>query len=278
MIDPVNDPRVRRVAYVAADQPHTEAIERAFRELTGGDAAHNVLVYPFERRARDHDVDREFAEWIGTFQPDWVWMQLEDTGVIRPQTIARARQAAPRAVFTDFTLDYAPKVTAYRADIAAAVDIAFVPSRGQLAAYFEAGCHDVSYCPPAVDWRRDVFGTHSVGYEVPDVVFVGNCYADSPWPKGTQERLDTVRAIRDAGFDVGVFGAGWPSDIRVVRDSLPFVAQSAVYREARIVLSVSHANDVEGYFSDRLPIAMASGTPVLAMYSPGLEELFDEGD
>jgi len=53
--------------------------------------------------------------------------------------------------------------------------------------------------------------------------------------------------------------------------------QHHVYRRAKVVINVNHFNDIEQYYSDRQLITMASGTPLVCKYIPGLEREFING-
>jgi hypothetical protein len=225
------------------------------------------------------DVESVFVETTREFQPDWVWMQLQDTGVVSAEAIERARKAWPEAVFTHWTGDYRPSISPYMASISQACDATFISSRGQLAQFFNHGASNVSYVQIGLDWYEDVLGLPdwTPPFKVPDVVFIGNYYADGPWPKGTAERLEAVRALQRAHVDFGVVGTGWPADVRTV-GTCTVKQQHHVWKRAKVCVNVNHANDVENYYSDRMLIALASGNPVVTKYVPGLEHEFSEGE
>lgn len=225
-------------------------------------------------------VDKDFVEYVGQRKPDLVFMQLQDSGVIAAGAIDEARLASPATVFAHWTGDYRPQVSAYLASICSATDITFASSVGQLPAFVDAGAREATYLQIGLDWDEDVLGlpAWTPPFTVPDIVFCGSHYANSPWPIGTAQRLEAIRTLQGAGFDIGVVGTGWPSDIRVV-GTCTAKQQHHVYTRAKVVLSVSHANDVDRYFSDRLLIAMASGTPVVSFEFPGMDDEFSvEGD
>jgi spore maturation protein CgeB len=127
-----------------------------------------------------------------------------------------------------------------------------------------------------VDWHEDVLALPSWDppFRVPDVVFCGNYYG-STFP-GTGERASAIRSLWDAGIAVGVVGVGWPSDFPVV-GRCGVKQQAHIYRKAKVALSINNFNSIELYYSDRQLIAMASGTPVVCKYVPGLEREFDNG-
>lgn len=261
--------------------PHSDHSRGQLQGLRNVLGPWNVEVYDYIAKVRSGEgaVDRGFVDMVAHGQPGLVWMHLQDTGVIRADAIERARAASPTTRFVHWIGDYTPQISPYVASISAACDHTLISSRGQLAQYFAAGARDVTYCQVGIDWTRHVlfWPGWEPPFRVPDVVFAGNCYSDGPWPIGTAERLRAIRALRDAKVDVGVVGSGWPKDIPVV-GTCTTDDQQHVYRRAKVVLNVNHANNVECYYSNRMLIAMASGTPTVTRHVPGLEDEFDESE
>lgn len=228
----------------------------------------------------DAEVNGNFVARTREWKPDWIWMQLQETNVITADAIRAVKAALPRALITHWTGDYRPVITPYLAGVAKACDMTFVSSKGQLQDFFLAGAHDVNYCQIGVDWTEDVLGwpDWTPPFRVPDVVFIGNYYEAGPWTKGSLERLNAVRALDEAkGIDFGVVGSGWPPGVPVV-GTCTVKQQHHVWKRAKVAINVNHANDVECYYSDRLLIAMASGTAVVTKYVPGLETEFVEAE
>lgn len=273
---------IKRVMLLPLNYDHQQwGMISAFTQVFG---KHNVDVFDYltaKKGLQDSDarVNAAFLERAEAFKPDWVWMQLQETQVITADTISGVKKLLPNCVITQWNGDYRPVLGAYQRDIAQVCDISFVSSRGQLVDYHRAGASDVSYCQIGLDWAEDVLGLPEwlPPFIVPDVVFIGNYYADGPWKRGTQERLDAVLALKTAfGPRFGVVGQGWPTGVPVV-GTCTVKQQHHVYKRAKVAINVNHENHVESYYSDRLLIAMASGTPVVSRYVPGLDEEFDPG-
>jgi hypothetical protein len=207
--------------------------------------------------------------------PDWIWLQLQETEIITAETLLRIREARPKTVITHWTGDMRTEVSPYLASICKATHATLASSTGQLAAFRAAGAPRAEYLQIGLDWEEDVQGLPAwePRFRVPDVVFCGNFYGDR-FPEGSAERLGAIRALRDAGIDVGVVGKGWPADIPVAGEC-GVKQQHHVYRAAKVALSISHFSSVANYYSDRQLIAMASGTPVVARWVPGMDEEFD---
>ena len=256
---------------------------QGFQAVFGAD---NVGVFDFmcaasrpmsPTTASMEQVNRELVALVTRVKPDLVFMQLQDTGVITAAAINAARAASPATRFVHWTGDYRPAVSEYLASICRATDVTFASSVGQLPAFCRAGAPEAVYLQIGVDWTSDVLGIPAwvPPFEVPAVVFCGNHYSGGPWPVGTAQRLADIRALKAAGFDVGVVGTGWPSDIPVV-GTCHVKQQHHVYTRAKVVLSISHENTVDRYFSDRLLIGMASGTPTIARWFEGVDEEFND--
>lgn len=255
-----------------------------FRQVFGGD---NVAVFdymcavdrPLGPATRTVDqVLVDFCEYIHQRKPDLVFMQLQETGVIKAETIRAARGFSPKTVFVHWTGDYRPVISDYVQSICCVTDMTFASSVGQLKDFTLAGAADVNYMQIGVDWEPDVLGIPAwePPFAVPEIVFCGNHYPDGPWVAGTAQRLADIRALKREGYDIGVVGRGWPDDIPVV-GQCAVKQQHHVYTRAKVVLSISHVNDVAHYYSDRLLIAMASGTATIARRFPGSDEEFHDG-
>lgn len=262
---------------INADHPQTGML-RAFREVLG-DA--NVAEYDYlaERRrgVGADEVNRRFVALAKGFSPDWVWLQLQETGVISPGAISEVRRALPGCVVSHWMGDCRVSVGPYLRGICAATDLTLVSNVGQLPMYRAAGAREARYLQIGLDWDEDVLGLPpwEPRFRVPDVVFCGGHYGGA-FP-GTADRVAALRALLDAGIDAGVVSqTQWPRDIPVV-GSCHVKQQHHVWKRAAVALNVNHFNDIELYYSDRQIIAMASGTPLVCVYVPGLEREFANG-
>lgn len=255
-----------------------------FRQVFGGD---NVAVFDYMCAAARSlgpvsrtitEVNNDFIEYVSQRKPDFVFMQLQETGVMQPATITHARSLSPKTVFVHWTGDYRPVISPYVQAICMVTDMTFASSVGQLKDFTMAGAADVNYLQIGIDWESDVLGIPAwvPPFPVPEIVFCGNHYPDGPWAYGTAQRLADIRALKREGYDIGVVGRGWPDDIPVIGECT-VKQQHHVYTRAKVVLSVSHENEVDRYYSDRLLIAMASGTATIARRFPGLDGDFPDG-
>jgi hypothetical protein len=269
---------IRRVlvAPINADHPQ-RGLEAAFRGVFGAD---NVDVFDYldhHRSSGSADaVNEALLERSAAHQPDWVWLQIQDTGVIQPATLRRLREALPGTVVTHWTGDMRPSVSAYMADVCNATHMTLASSTGQLDAFVRAGAPVAYYCQIGVDFEEDMLGLPDwePPFRVPDVVLCANYYGHAF--KESELRRSAILALQAAGVDVGIVGGGWPARLPTL-GVCGVKQQHHVWRRAQVALNVNHFNGVAGYYSDRQLIAMGSGTPLVCRYVPGLEDEFEDG-
>ena len=264
---------VRRVLVAPLNYDHPQQGQlHAFRGIFG---PYRVLEFDYLARHRalgDKDaVTAEFVEAAARFRPDWIWLQVQGTDVLQPWGVRRVREALPRCAVTHWTGDARLVLPPDLRAMCRATHATLVSSVGQLPLYRRAGAPRAAYLQIGLDWEEDVLGLPdwTPPFRVPDVVFIGSHYGDM-FPAGAAERLAAVRRLRDEGIDVGVVGRGWPADIPVVGEC-QVKQQHHVWKRAKVALNVNHFNDIKLYYSDRLLIAMASGTPVVCRHVPGLD-------
>lgn len=222
-------------------------------------------------------INRHFIQAASAFRPDWIWLQLQDTNVIDSRSIEAVKEALPKCVVTHWTGDCRRNVSPYLSSICGATHLTFVSSVGQLPMFRAAGAKEAYYCQIGLDWEEDVLGIPewTPDFRIPDVVFCGTYYGTA-FP-GTADRVDAVRTLQGAGIDVGIVGTGWPSGLPVV-GKCGVKQQHHVWKRAKVGLNINNFNDIERYYSDRQIISMASGTPVVCKYVPGLEKEFRNGE
>ena len=207
------------------------------------------------------------------FSPDWIWLQVQGSGVITGAIVERIRNALPRCLITHWMGDARLTVPQDLAQLCKATHATLISSTGQFELYRAAGAQRVDYVQIGLDWDEDVIGRPAwePPFRVPEVVFCGGHYGHVPdFKQGTRARIATISALMRAGVDVGVVGRGWPAAIPTVGEC-HVKQQHHVYRRAKVALSINHFNDIARYYSDRHLIAMASGTPVVAWKVPDME-------
>jgi spore maturation protein CgeB len=246
-----------------------EAFRRVFGDL-------NVLEVDWWREVQlGNNPGAVLVEAARVFKPDWVWLQIQGSDSFPPVSLDRLREAVPGCYVTHWMGDCRAKVPDTLADICRRTHATLISNVGQGDMYKKAGAPRVHYVQIGLD-PEDLVDTGPPPFKVPDVVFIGNYYGHvTDFAEGNATRLATVRELAaDPRISVGVVGAGWPKDVPVV-GTCHVKQQHAVYSRAKVALSINHFNTIDRYYSDRHLIAMASGTPVVAKYVPGLELEFE---
>lgn len=269
--------KIERVllATINADHPQKGMIQ-AFKKVFGDE---NVFDFDYcelsRRRIPNPAINDKFFFEATRVKPDWVWLQVQDTGILDHRAVSSLRESLPNCVVTHWTGDLRPEVSPYMSSFSKVCHITLASSVGQLPKFRAAGAPNARYLQIGLDWDEDVLGLPEwePPFRVPDVVFCGNHYGRS-FP-GTKDRVLAVETLINAGIDIGVVGGGWPKNFPTV-GMCHVKQQHHVWKRAKIALNVNNFNDVEGYYSDRQIISMASGTPLVCRYIPGLEKEFSQ--
>jgi hypothetical protein len=270
---------IRRILIAPLNYDHPQEGQlHAFCGIFGPD---NVLEFDYmaqQRAGHSNDViTSKFVDVARKFKPDWIWMQVQGTDVLQPWGVVQIQKQLPTCAVTHWMGDARLVLPPDLQAMCRATHATFVSSVGQLPLYRAAGARRTAYVQIGLDWAEDVLGLPewTPPFRVPEVVFLGSHYGDM-FGVGATERLETVRRLRDEGFDFGVVGRGWPLDIPVIGECT-VKQQHHVWKRAKVAINVNHFNNIELYYSDRQIIAMASGTPVVCRHVPGLEHEFESG-
>jgi len=217
-----------------------------------------------------------FMSVVQDFMPEWIHMQLQDTNTFTPNDIMEIKKLCPRIIITNWTGDIRNEAIPYFVNISKVVDLSLISSVGQLKMYREAGCKNVEYWQIGYDPKRffPLKEKELSGEYNHDVVLCCNEYDYFP---GKDSRKNIVLLLKQRfGNKFSLYGA-WKS-VDFCKGSLDFWEQNQAYNSAKVVISVNNFNDVEMYFSDRQLISMASGTPTVSHYIPGMERYFTNNE
>lgn len=89
---------------------------------------------------------------------------------------------------------------------------------------------------------------------------------------GDRERWRLARELqKHSGESVSLYGEGWRGP--GARGAIPFHDQFSVMRKSLITVGWNRYRSYTGYFSDRLPIALAAGRAHVGSRHPGMEWL-----
>lgn len=159
---------------------------------------------------------------------------------------------------------------------ARASDVAFsVGASAQQDLLRRAGARDVRWCPSTYN-PNDFGSMEMVTDKTYDVVMIGN-HSPSRMPfmsmPGCAERFRLQETLaRRYGDRFALFGSGWNREYG--SGPVPYLDQEKVVQSAHISVNWDHYSSEAMFFSDRLPIALASGTVHVTSAHPGYESLF----
>lgn len=265
------------MATINSDHPQKGMIH-AFESLFGRDS---IRHYDYFQRQRDglavKDINAEFLKEAVSWNPDWMWLQLQNTEMISSETIDAVKKDLPRCLVSHWCGDVRPSVGPYFASICRSTHLTLVANVGYIPVYSQTGARDIVYMPHGLDWSEDVLGIPDwqPPFQVPEIVYCGNHYGENM--VGSDVREHAVRVLHEAGLPVGVVGRGWDKTGLSVAGRCEVKQQVHVYRKAKVVLSVNHFPSLSGYHGDRTITAMASGRPVLQRWFPRIELEFEDG-
>jgi len=214
-----------------------------------------------------------------TFGPDWIHMQLQFTGMIPASVINDIRRVLPDVIITNWTGDVRATVNPYFIDIGKQVDFSLLSSEGQVKLYRNAGCPNVDYWQIGVNTEKflplskEKRASLRAKYDH-DVVFCALC--SSHFPDSNLRKKIVCELYNTFGNRFALYGSGWKRT-NSCRGAIGYYTQNEVYNAAEVAINVNHFNNIPMYFSDRQLITMASGTPVVCHYIPGLEKYFENG-
>lgn len=160
-----------------------------------------------------------------------------------------------------------------------AADVVFTVGSGTFAQNFRrSGSRDVRWVPSAYEPGRSLNFEGPVRVDRPyDVVIVAN--RNTPRFRGLPNWRDRIRFVElmqaRFGDRLAVFGKGWEGSS--AKGPTPFEAQDEAITSGWVSANWDHFATERGYFSNRLPISLASGSIHATTDHPGYDELFGPG-
>jgi CheY-like chemotaxis protein len=218
-------------------------------------------------------VSNKFLEFVERHKPNWIHMQLQMTGMLSVQVLNRAREISPGVIITNWSGDVRIQPSMEFVSISHGCDYSLISNVGQLELYAKTGCKNVRYWQTGY-WHEMFYPQNKTEFTY-DVAFLANMYPHSLFPDASL-RYQIASRLRDTfGPKAALFGTGYPPNWGIHHAGPDKI--NDIYNDSLCVLSVSNFNDISHYFSDRLPIAMASGRPCLCWNFPGCESYFAHG-
>ncbi len=254
----------------------------ALTRLAGRGIVDQFLVYstPTEVSLRgSRGAADDLADAARALQPDVIAFFHTGSCLLDDAGLDAVRFACPQAVWMyregdPFRRWSAPYPRSARPTIRRC-QIAFPFSGGYLVKLLRrSGCRLISYAPSWVNPERFPHTWHSRASFARDVVFIGNNVRSRirAFP-GARERAALVATLqRRYGTRFAVFGLGWSGPS--ASGPCGFDEVNRIYGESRVCVGIDHT--VGPYqFSNRLPIALATGIPLVYSAFIGCDTIFE---
>jgi hypothetical protein len=159
-------------------------------------------------------------------------------------------------------------------------DIVYVPGSSLFVRnYRRAGAKDVRWNPHTYDpgsFGRLEITAETVTHDVAMLgSLIGSRFGRLRRLPGSVDRGRLAAGLKHQfGGRFALFGLGW--DEAIGSGIIPFLDQERAIRSAWVTANWDHFPSESHYFSDRLPISLASGTVHFTTWHPGYDELFGE--
>lgn len=253
-------------------------------EKDGTIGALNIYSYRLEkiRFDSDQEFEKSALKEITDFRPDILFVQhLAGSGVRRTlwNSIRNLMPGVSIIYHDDDPFDRVVKrIDEPTSGILKFCDLALISGLGSLADLFHLhGAKNIGYMPSCFDKKR--FGRINP-LDTPkkhEIVMIGSCgrrrklkFAYLP---GGRRRAQLVeRLSEDFGDDFAIYGGGW--NFSCSKGPRPYVDQELINQTGRITVNWDHFDEIDYYFSDRLPIALSSAVPHVTTLHRGYDRIF----
>ena len=271
-----------RVLYVPneAGNFRQDGFRRPFADLEKAGLLEAVSVFSLQLRIKDggdpEEHRQELISRVRDFQPTIVLMQHLGATGLRSRHFAQMRSAASFELIYHEGDPYSrllhPLPLSARA-AGRAADVTFTVGTATFAENFRSvGAADVRYSPSAFEPER--FRAPSSEVREHDIVIVAN--RNRPRLRGHpnwRERIAFVTYMQDRfGGRLALFGNGWEGP--GARGPVDFSKQDEAIKSGWITANWDHYAGEESYFSNRLPISLASGSIHATTSHPGYDRIF----
>ena len=259
-------------------------VRRAIKNCGDKGLITNYIIYPFLAKLvngrKEKQILKEIFDISKNYQPDLILWMHTDKFKIDGNIIKGLRYLESKPVMGYWDGDIYPEpfvpVPNEVLELSAACDVSFVQGFGDMSGKMQVkGCNDIRFVPPFGDEKR-FYPVKSCKSKEYNIVMIGN-YTTSRNPfritlSGTKFRKKIVATLSKKYKDkFAIYGKNWKGNN--AKGIIPYLEQHKIYSKSKIALSVNNDN-AKYYFSDRLPIAMLSGIPIVQNYEEGLELLF----
>lgn len=226
-------------------------------------------------RKRVKPVRDKFVKLAKAYQPDVIFMQIQHTTIIDATSLHSVKRAVPNCKIINWTGDVRTVVPQTFLRLANLSDLNLISSTGQLDMFKRSVTKPVKYLQIGYDPKLYYVEEGDRKTFDWDVTFVAHYNARENYP-GRAEREQTARLLlANFGEKFCLFGGGWHRRHKS-KGSIDQKSLTSLYHSSLCSVSVSHFNDLNHYFSDRLLLCMASGRPVISYRFPKWESYFTD--
>jgi spore maturation protein CgeB len=254
-----------------------QGVINAFKEL-GCELEVFDFYTHYENHHRNQRTTRQsLIETAKRFKPDLVYAQIQHTVIIDRDSLQGIKAFVPNVKIVQYTVDIRASIQNPYYNVSKVCDMNLICSTGQLQMYKDNGIPNVhflhvGYSPslhrPEIEPKEK--------YEF-DAVLVANTNTVENYP-GSEDRLNTAYALRrEFGQRFGLFGSGFPKDLKALGHvDITRVVEEA-YSKSFSCISISHFNEIDHYYSDRLLHCLSSSRPTVSWHFPKYESYFVDG-
>lgn len=230
----------------------------------------------YMKRKNSRAVRDDLINRVRRFRPHLLHMQIQHTTIIDARTIAKIKADFPETIVTNWTGDvrnYVPPTFRRLSDVS---DFNLISSTGQLDLFEKATGRRPLYWQIGYNPRLCFPAAVPNSKFLCDAIFIGHHNTRENYP-GAPTRLKACQILRrDLKSRFHLYGSGWPRDLRSL-GSMDQRKVNTAYHNSACCISISHYNELNHYFSDRLLMCMASGRPTISLSFPNWESYFIDG-
>jgi glycosyltransferase involved in cell wall biosynthesis len=262
-------------------------VHHSLSNLKGKNVITEYNVYPFPARlAQGLTVKEMLAEIIDTakvFIPDIILWSHTGEIPVPVEAIDALKNVNPKLVMGYWDGDIYEKPQPLPKELlklAAFCNVTFCQGQGYFTKMLKKyGSTDIRFVPASSDELR-FFKKRPANKKIQyDVVMIGNNVTSRlPWrtaPGSLLRKKIATLFSKKLGDRFAIYGEGWKESFG--KGKIGFNDQVNLYHSSRIALGTNNWLGPKYYFSNRLPIAMSSGVPLVYNYEEGFDELFGEG-
>lgn len=227
----------------------------------------------------EHYLDSLIEKFV-EFAPNMVLVEHPSDAMIQAEHIQQLRKKVPFKLIVDEGDLYDLKIKrppfALRS-IAPFADVVATPGdSSQFQMYRQFGARRVEWLPTS--FNPGDFGSRPIPRveRALNVVMIGNdTRSRIPFRSmaGSKERAQLFHLLqRRFGNRFAAYGIGWSG--KSARGQIPFIQQEKILQSASISVNFDHYPNEGSCFSNRLPIALASGGVHVTSWHPGYDSIF----